>query len=280
MKRLMQLTWPAFCAALLLGSAAGAAEQPATSGQQTAEQPVQEEGAAVDSEAMAILNRMAEYVAQAERFSVTIQANYDVVQELGQKIEFGERRTVMLSRPDRLRIESELSDGDQRLVVFDGKDISVLDARENIYAQVEKAGSVDEAIRYLIQNLQIRIPLALMLVTSLPTELDRRIQALDYVEQNTLTEVPTDHLAGRTEEVDFQVWIPRGGEPLPRRIVLTYKHLEGEPQFRAVFSNWNLTPEFSESQFAFSPPQGAERIAFLVRVRKEDTVLEDTGAEK
>lgn len=279
MKRLMRLTWPALCTALLLGPAANAAEQPATSGQQTAEQPVQE-GAPVDSEAMAILNRMAEHLAQAERFSVTIQANYDVLQESGQKIEFGEHRTVMLSRPDRLRVESELSDGDQRLVVSDGKDISVLDARENIYAQVEKAGSVDEAVRYLIQNLQIRIPLAMMLVTTLPAELDRRNQGLDYVEENTLTEVPTDHLAGRTEEVDFQVWVPQCAEPLPRRIVLTYKHLEGEPQFRAVFSNWNLTPEFSESQFAFSPPQGAERIAFLVRVRKEDTVLEDTGAEK
>ena len=42
---------------------------------------------------------------------MTIRDGYDVVQESGQKIEFGELRNVTVSRPDRLRIEVERSDG-------------------------------------------------------------------------------------------------------------------------------------------------------------------------
>jgi hypothetical protein len=48
---------------------------------------------------------MANYLAQAQSFSVTIDAAYDVVQASGQKIEFGEVRQILLNRPDDLRID-------------------------------------------------------------------------------------------------------------------------------------------------------------------------------
>ena len=62
-------------------------------------------------QAMSILKKMSEFLAAAERFSVTIRDGYDVVQESGQKIEFREVRNVTVSRPDRLRIDVERSDG-------------------------------------------------------------------------------------------------------------------------------------------------------------------------
>ncbi len=43
---------------------------------------------ASELQAMPILKNMSEYLAHAERFSVTIRDGYDVVQESGQKIEF------------------------------------------------------------------------------------------------------------------------------------------------------------------------------------------------
>jgi hypothetical protein len=45
-------------------------------------------------------------------------------------------------------------------------------------------------------------------------------------------------------------------------VVLTYKNAEGQPQFRAQFSDWNLAPEITESMFAFTPPQGVQKIDF------------------
>ena len=56
---------------------------------------------------------MSQYLAQAERFSVTIRDGYDAVQQSGQKIEYGEVRKVTVSRPDRLRFEVERSDGEK-----------------------------------------------------------------------------------------------------------------------------------------------------------------------
>ena len=258
----------AVCIPLLTGPAL-AAEQGAASRPEGNAKPAQET-APVDGEAMAILRRMAERLAQAKGFSVSIRLGYDVVQETGQKIEFGEERRVTLSRPVGLRIEAEQSDGDRRVIVFDGRTISVADPDEKVYAQVEKTGSVDDAVRHLVQHLQVRVPLALLLVTSLPTDLERRIEALAYVEQDRLTDAPTDHLAGRTADIDLQVWIAREGEPLPRRIVITYKHEEAQPQFWALFSDWKLSPEVPAAQFTFVAPEGAERIPFVVRTAKGD----------
>ena len=122
-------------------------------------------------QALPVLKSMSEYLARAERFSVTIRDGYDVVQESGQKAEFGEFRIVTVSRPDRLRIEVERSDGQKDLVIFDGKDMTI--ANHNIYATTSRQGTLDQAIKYAVDDLKIRIPLALMLLSTLPSELDK-----------------------------------------------------------------------------------------------------------
>jgi hypothetical protein len=89
-----------------------------------------------------------------------------------------------------------------------------------------------------------------MLLSTLPTELDTLGVTADYVETTTITDVPCDHLAARTAGgVDFQVWVAQGSEPLPRRIVITYKNENGQPQFWADLSKWNLAPDVSDALF-------------------------------
>ncbi len=225
-------------------------------------------------QAMPVLKNMSEYLAHAGRFSVTVRDGYDVVQESEQKIESGKLRIVTVScpdrlrRPDHLRIEVERSDGQKDLVIFDGKDMTIYTANHNIYATTSKPGTLDQAIKYALDDLKIRMPLALMFLSTLPSEPDNLGVSADYVEKTTIRDVPCDHLAVRTAGgVDFQVWIAQGREPLPRRIVITYKDERGQPQFWADFSNWNLAPDVSDALFAFTPPNGAERIQFLAEVR-------------
>jgi len=198
---------------------------------------------------------------------VTIRDGYDAVQQSGQKVEFGEIRKVTVSRPDRLRIEIERSDGEKGLVVFNGKDLTVFTADKNVYATVSKLGTLDQVIKYALENLKIRVPLAMMLLSTLPNELGNLVVSADYVETTTITDVPCDHLAVRTAKgVDFQVWVAQGSKPLPRRIVITYKDETGQPQFWADLSNWNLAPEVPDALFTFTPPNGADRIQFLTEV--------------
>jgi len=212
-------------------------------------------------DAQSLFMEMAEKLAGND-FSVSMFMSYDAVQESGQKIEFSERRIITIMRPNHLRAVALQSDGDKHLLVFDGKVITLFSETENVYSRIEHAGTVDEAIRYAGGNLGIRIPLARMLLTALPEELKKLNLTVQYVERDTLSSPPTDHLAARSDDVDLQVWIAE--DKLPRRIVLTYKNAEGQPQFRANFSNWNLEPKISKTAFSFTPPEGAEKIPALL----------------
>jgi hypothetical protein len=237
---------------------------------------------ASEQRAMAVLKNMSEYLARAERFSVTIRHGYDAVQQSGQKIEYGAVRKVTVSRPDRLRIEVERSDGEKGLVIFNGKDITVYTANKNVYATVSRPGTLDQAIKYAVDDLKIKVPLAVMLLSTLPSEVDNLVISADYVETTTITDVPCDHVAARTSRgVDFQVWVAQGSEPLPRRVVITYKGEPGQPQFWADLFNWSLAPDISEALFTFTPPDGADRIQFLAEVSSAAaTATPKKGGEK
>jgi hypothetical protein len=77
-------------------------------------------------------------------------------------------------------------------------------------------------------------------------------------------------LALRSDDADIQMWVAKGEKPVPRRIVVTYKNLDGESQFRAHFEEWNFSPNFSDTVFLYSPPAHAERISFF-----QDTSIDE-----
>ena len=273
------LFWSHLAAAVLLSTPAVGADQQAPAGAGTP-------GAATAApattesqrEAAALLKGMADYLAGLTSFSVTFRAGYDVVQSTGQKIEFGETRHVALSRPDRLSVEEVASDGRRDRVVFDGRNVSVLDADNDVYAQAPQSGTVDDALAYFVRELRMRMPLALLLTTRLPDVLAGSVRTIDYVESTEILGVATQHVAGRTDKVDFQFWIREGKSPLPLRVVITYRHSPGEPQFWANFADWNTSPQFSDATFAFKPPPGAKQIPFAVQVRRSAEADQQPGA--
>jgi hypothetical protein len=218
---------------------------------------------AQDPAARALLMEMANFIAHAPGLSVTMRSEYDAIQADGQRIEFGERRQILMQRPDKFRVEVERSDGERGTVVFDGRAITVFKPRENVYARVEKAGNLDQALVYMVRDLHATMPLARMFTTEFPASMDKRVTSVTFVEEFSLFDVPTDHLAVRSDEVDMQLWIARGQEPLPRRVVITYKNAPGQPQFRADLYDWKIGASADADAFAFVPPAGAERIMYL-----------------
>jgi hypothetical protein len=227
------------------------------------------EAPAQQVDANAILMRMADYLAKAKSFSVTVDAGYDVVQASGQKIEFGEVRHVLLSRPDNLRVDVERRDGSAQQIRFDGQTVTMVTPGEPFYASLEKPGSVDEVLYYIVEGLKTPIPLALLLVTTVPQELEKRVTEIALVDDETLGGRDVEHLAARTEEVDFQIWIAKGDESVPLRVVITYKNAPGQPQFWADLTNWNFSPQVDKSAFTFVPPADARSVAVMVPVGGE-----------
>ena len=139
--------------------------------------------------------------------------------------------------------------------MFDGRWITAFNPAENVYARVEKAGP---SIRPRLHGSRPAgdLPLARMFTTDFRRP-GQRATSVALVEECSLFDVPTVHLAVRSADVDLQLWIAKGPEPLPRRVVITYKNAPGQPQFRADLYDWNvLAPKIGRRRVHVRSPGG------------------------
>jgi hypothetical protein len=265
----------AVLAGMLVGLPAVAAEREAAeSAKQDAAEPE------IEPEAHALLLRAAELVAGSQRFRFVTEVQYDVRQDSGQLLEFGANRSTTVQRPDSVRVEAENREGDRSLVIFDGEQVTLYDADENVYASAERKANLDDMVKFVRTELETPLPLSEIIDTSFPKVVRERVQSIYSAGEETLRGKRCEHLAVEAEAVDAQFWVALDGQPVFCRIVLTYKHAEGNPQYRSDFVEWDLEPKLSADLFRFEPPKGAERIPFLLPARKAPAAESKTGGSQ
>jgi hypothetical protein len=146
-------------------------------------------------------------------------------------------RQVLIDRPNHMRVQAEMSNGEKLTMYFDGKTFIMFSPKEDVFSKLEKPGSVDDVMKFIVLDLQTPIPQSTLLLASIKEELEKRVTEVNFVEQTTIAGKPADHLAARTADIDFQVWVAQGEQPLPLRVVITYKRAPGQPQFSADLSD-------------------------------------------
>jgi len=217
----------------------------------------------VDEQALTILQKATDYLTSLTQFHMKGNTVMDVVQESGQKLQFGSTMEVTVRRPDRLFASRVRDDGSTRRFWYDGKTATMYDEKEKVYGKIPVPNSIDEMLDYLEEVIEDPRPLADLLYSDL-SHLAKLPVSGAYVGESYLSSTACDHLAFRGESVDWQVWVDRGEKPLILKIVLTYKELPGVPQFTAHLEHWDVMTEISDSLFQFSPPEGAQQIKVVV----------------
>jgi len=225
-----------------------------------------------NDEVIAIIKNSSDFLKKQQRYSVSAETGYEVVQENGQKIEFGSVREATVQRPNHVRMNFKRRDGISGGVVLDGKEIVFFNTSDNVYSRVSKPGSINSQMEFLSDELQIPVPMQDFLAPDFAAKLTGKDTTVNYINSSTVNGVACDHIAIRTDDVDVQIWIAEGKQPLPQRIVITYKHEPGQPQFRAQIREWNLSPKIPAKHFRFTPPKGAEQIPIIaVRLSQKAT---------
>ncbi len=232
---------------------------------------------AIEPEALEAFKDMADYLAAAKEFAYEAESGYDVVQDSGVKVEFGGSRKVLVSRPNRLRIDSQRRDGVRGTLIFDGDNIWAHVPDENVYATAEQPGDLDEAIGFAVAELSIKAPLAELLSPDLYKDVSAELTSALYLGETVVAGVTCEHLLMSNDYADLQMWITSGEHPVLRRIVITYREEPGEPQYRTQFLKWEMSPKEAKGQLEFKPPEGAERIRFYSPAMETDLDLEDAS---
>lgn len=247
--------------------------------QTNAEQAVEAEpeALAIDPDALEAFKEMADYLDAAKTFAYEAESGYDVVQDSGVKVEFGGSRQIWVSRPNRLRMDSQRRDGVRGTLVFDGKNIWAYAPDENVYATAEQPGDLDEAIDFAISELSLKAQMSELLSANLYEEVTAELTGALYLGEAVISGITCEHLLMSNDYADLQLWIASGERPVLKRIVITYREEPGQPQFRAQFLNWEIPPKDTKGRFEFAPPEGTERIRFYAPAMETDLNLEDAS---
>jgi hypothetical protein len=220
---------------------------------------------AVEPEAVAALTRMGGFLKTLKSFSVKGNASTEEVLPQGMKVRHDTWSTMDVARPDRVRAE-QTSDRRHRQIVYDGKTFSVYSKSSGYYAQAPESVTLYALAGKLEGEYAVELPLLDLFAWADDKAQRPAFQAARVVGLSTIAGVPCDQYAFRQEGMDWQVWIQRGAQPLPRRVVVTSRRNEARPQYTADYE-WTLDPQISDASFKFTPPPGAVSVP-LARVKE------------
>jgi hypothetical protein len=199
------------------------------------------------------------YLAETPFFCLTADVWRDHVTASGQKLQFSRTVTLEVKRPNRFHVEIH-SPHSERGFWYDGKSLTMLDRKRNLFSMAAMPGTLDAALDSAHDQFGIDLPLIDLAVSDpYQNATSNVLKGTDYGLAPVLG-VDCHHLAFTQENVDWQVWITDGPQPLIRKLVITHKREPGSPDFTAFITRWDLTQRISDSDFVFDPPPGATKI--------------------
>jgi hypothetical protein len=214
----------------------------------------------VDARSDEIMKRMSAFLAGRPRFALEAEEHFDEVSDNAPRLQLTNVRRLAVVRPDRFAADAT-GDTLNRVTVYDGHTLSVLDKPRNTYFTVDAPATVDATLDAIADEFGIVVPLSDLLYADPYAVLMEGVLYGEYRGVHRAAGVPCHHLAFTQEDIEWQIWIDAGDEPLPRKLLIAYVDEPGVPQYSATITRWSLEPAFTDELFHFEPPEGASKVA-------------------
>jgi hypothetical protein len=212
-----------------------------------------------ESEAKSLVKAMSDYVAAQKTVSFDYESSLDIVAKDGQKLALVSSGSISLSRPDKIRATRSGGFADVDLV-FDGKTVSLLGKEAKTYGQVEASGTVDQLVDVLRDKYHRPVPGADLLMSNVYDELMPLVKDTKDLGSGVVGGVECNHLAFRSTDVDWQIWIAQGDRPYPCLYIITSTKIAGIPEYRVAIRNWKTGSDVASDDFSFKAPADATKI--------------------
>ena len=215
-----------------------------------------------------IVRGMASLLTSAQSITLHIEKSFDVVLEDGAKVQYSGAADIALRRPDRIYVIYG-DDASAKELWYDGLTFTLFDLTHNVYGSVATAPHIDAALDQLSAEYGVHLPLAALFSADPYAKYVAGVQSKRYFGLHDVEGIPSHHFLFRGEHLDWQIWVEAGERPLPRKIVVTYKELEGSPQHSIVLTDWDLEAKLDDELFVAEVPEGAVMAEFMA-IRKQD----------
>ena len=209
-----------------------------------------------------ILNQVCNFLQAQKSFTVEMDLTYDNVLDSEAKVQYGAYQKIWVRKPNQLRSDYI---GDERNTSFyyDGDYLTLQNTDLDLYATKPAASTIDEVFKNVEANYGFTIPMSNLFVNDPCAAVTSDIQKSMFIGSNMVNRVPGYQILFIGEDRDWQIWVSQDQQPLPMKVVITYKNLAGAPQYTAVLSKWNFDPKIPADTFTFDPSEKDIEIEFL-----------------
>jgi hypothetical protein len=219
-----------------------------------------------DSVAIDALVNMSRYMETVKQFALDVDSTTDQIMVDGantQLVQLTHNTKLTVNRPDGLKADiSGGAPGSSRHAFYDGKTFTLYTEPSNYYATAPAPATIKALMSDLHTRFGIELPLSdIFTLGANPAELSRVLSSV-YVGDEVVGNNTCSHYAYHEAQIDWQIWIQKGSQPLPCKLNIVTLTDKERPQYTAVY-HWNLNPEISQKTFKFTPPEHARQIQIV-----------------
>lgn len=214
-----------------------------------------------ETDARTILQSMSDYMANEQSMSFDYDSMLEILTTGDQKLGITASGTVAMTRPDKLHA-TRVGGFSELEMVFDGSTFSLSGNHAGVYTQLPVEGTIDGLIDTMREDYGRPIPAADLLAENPYDILMSEVTDVKDLGVGVISGQVCDHLAFRTPDVDWQIWIATGDKPFPCRYVITTHTMTQGPQYTVDIRNWRGETQIEPATFKFTPPEGATGVIF------------------
>jgi hypothetical protein len=216
----------------------------------------------VDSQAVQILRRSMDYLNGLQRFSAKTQILTEDQLNTGNRVDYESWGSMTVERPDKLRGERH-GVGFQQTLLYDGTNLTLYDATRQVYATKPAPGMIPGMFQLAYDSLGLSVPISDLVWPDVFPLLVQGVTLARVMDKEIIGGVICDHLVFSRPDVDFQIWIPDAGDPLPMKYIVTDPATPAMLSIVTTLSDWKVNQHVPAATFTFVPPKGAQPVPFL-----------------
>jgi|SRR5687767_5537353 hypothetical protein len=210
-----------------------------------------------------LVQQMSDRLAAATEFSVATTETRDVVRLSGAKETLSGTGVYTVRRPDRFHVK--LTGGRNIESWYNGKVLTMAAHQDKVFAQAPMPENINRTLDVLAERYDMALPMGDLFYGPAAKALLSDATTGGYAGREDVGGTSCYHLAFQDTGADFELWLPVGGEPLPKRFKVVQKKRRGQPVVDVTFNEWNFAPQTSNATWVPKLPEDYEGIAVVQR---------------